>query len=161
MQLGVHHVDTLQFLAGPVVRVRAAMQRGLSPHPVEDTVAVLAEHAAGPVSYVGCAWVTPQVFWLRVCGTRAVATYELDLRWWARSDRADGHSRLWIRADGKPRRIPVEEGDMLAEELLEFGRCVRGEAVPEVGVDDGLAAVAVLEAALRSARTGQVEGVEG
>ena len=36
---------------------------------------------------------------------------------------------------------------MLAEELAEFGRCIRGEAEPETGADEGIAALgAVLQA---------------
>lgn len=159
VQLGVHHVDTLHYLAGRIRRVWAVAKQLRTSAPVQDTVGVLAEHCHGPVAYVGCAWVTPGVFWMRVCGTRAIAVYELDLRWWARSHHADVHSYLTVRQAGRGRRIPLERGDMLAEELAEFGQCVRGEAQPEVGVEEGLQALAVLEAARRSAETGHAEEV--
>ena len=160
LQLGVHHVDTLRYLAGPIVRVRAVAKRRLAPVPVEDTVTVLAEHAAGPTAYVGCAWVVPNLFWIRVCGSKAVATYELDLRWWARSDRADAHSRLIVWDGRRAQRVTLEQGDMLAEQLEEFAACVHGHASPEVGVEEGAAAVAVLEAAVQSADTGRAQEVE-
>lgn len=160
LQLGVHHVDTLRYLAGPIVRVRAVAKRLVAPIPVEDTVAVLAEHATGPVASVGCSWVTPELFWIRVCGTRAVATFELDLRWWTRSHRADAHSRLVVWNGRRARRLALETGDMLAEELEEFAACVSGRTAPEVDVEEGLANVAVLEAALRSAHTGRAEEVQ-
>jgi predicted dehydrogenase len=37
---------------------------------------------------------------------------------------------------------------MLAEELAEFGRCIRGEAEPETGAEAGIAALAVVLEAL-------------
>jgi predicted dehydrogenase len=37
---------------------------------------------------------------------------------------------------------------MLAEELAEFGRCLRGEAKPETGAEEGIAALSVVLAAL-------------
>jgi hypothetical protein len=47
--------------------------------------------------------------------------------------------------DGEP--VEFDARDMLAEELGEFGRCIRGEAEPETGADEGIAALsAVLQA---------------
>ena len=37
---------------------------------------------------------------------------------------------------------------MLADELAEFGRCIRGEAEPETGADEGIAALAAVRQAL-------------
>ena len=39
---------------------------------------------------------------------------------------------------------------MLAEELAEFGRCIRGEAEPETGADEGIAALAAVLQALET-----------
>jgi hypothetical protein len=44
--------------------------------------------------------------------------------------------------------LEFEERDMLAEELGEFGRCIRGEAEPETGADEGIAALSVVVEAL-------------
>jgi hypothetical protein len=44
--------------------------------------------------------------------------------------------------------VEFEERDMLAEELDEFGRCIRGEAEPETGADEGIAALSVVVEAL-------------
>ena len=50
----------------------------------------------------------------------------------------------------------MDGGDALAEEIQEFGKCIRGAAAPET---DGKAArevVAVLESIVESAKSGRV-----
>jgi len=159
IQLGVHHVDTLHYLGGPIDRVQAFVKRLYASADVEDVTAVLCEFTQGPLAYIGSAWVTTGVFWFRVYGTKAVATYSLDFRWWSRSDLADAHSRLIVEYKDKedPEGVPLEQGDMFVEELEDFARAVRTGGKPEVGIDEGIAVVAVAEAALRSAETGQVQ----
>jgi predicted dehydrogenase len=49
---------------------------------------------------------------------------------------------------------------MLSEELEEFSRCVRGEASPETGASQGLAALGVVLAAIRSHEAGRAVPVE-
>jgi hypothetical protein len=48
--------------------------------------------------------------------------------------------------NGEP--VEFDERDMLADELGEFARCVRGEAEPETGADEGIAALSVVVEAL-------------
>ncbi len=161
VQLGVHHIDTLQYLSGPITRVLAVSKHLYAPADIEDVVTVLGEFASGACSYLGHAWVTPEIFWIRVCGTKAVATFTVDLRTWSRSDETDVHSELTVQRLGEDaHHLSLERGDMLAEELEEFARVVRTGERPEVGIDEGMAVVAVIEAALRSASTGRAEWVE-
>jgi len=161
VQLGVHHIDTFQYLSGPLARVLAFSKHLCAPAEIDDVVTVLGEFASGAQCYLGSAWVTPEIFWVRVCGTKAVATFTVDLRTWSRSAETDVHSQLTVQQRGEDvRLVPLERGDMLAEELEEFARVVRMGERPEVGVDEGMAVVAVIEAVLRSASTGRVEWVE-
>ncbi len=162
IQLGVHHVDTLHYLGGPIDRVQAFVKRLYTPAEVEDVAAVICEFSRGPLAYIGSAWVTPGVFWVRVYGTKTVATYSLDFRWWARANLADRHSQLVVEDPGKanPEEVPLEQGDMFVEELEDFAQVVRMGGKPEVGLEEGIAVVAVAEAALRSAQTGQVQPVQ-
>jgi len=161
VQLGVHHIDTLHYLSGPITRVLAFSKHLYAPAEIEDIVTVLGEFASGACCYLGSAWVTPEIFWVRVCGTKAVATFTVDLRTWSKSEETDVHSELTVQRSGEDARlVPLERGDMLAEELEEFAKAVRTGERPEVGVDEGMAVVAVIEAALRSASTGRGEGVE-
>lgn len=162
IQLGVHHVDTLHYLGGPIDRVQAFVKRLYTPAEVEDATAVLCEFARGPLAYIGSAWVTPGVFWFRVYGTKTVTTYSLDFRWWSRSDLADAHSQLIVEYKEKENaeEVPLDRGDMFVEELEDFARAVRAGGKPEVGLEEGIAVVAVAEAALRSAETEQAQSVQ-
>jgi predicted dehydrogenase len=45
--------------------------------------------------------------------------------------------------------------DMLVDELEEFAQCIRGEAVPETGAEEGIAALQVILAALESDENGK------
>ena len=70
--------------------------------------------------------------------------YRTDFSVWPDARALDGVTTLTL--DGEP--VEFEERDMLAEELDEFARCIRGEAEPETGADEGLAALAVVVEAL-------------
>lgn len=65
-------------------------------------------------------------------------------------------ARLLVQRSGErePREVALEELDVIADQLGEFGRCVRTGARPEVDGEAGLAVAAVVEAALRAAATG-------
>ncbi len=161
VQLGVHHIDTFHYLSGPIVRVLACSKHLHAPAQIEDVVTVLGEFASGASSYLGSAWVTPEIFWVRVSGTKAAAAFTVDLRTWSRSEETDANSVLTVQRRGEDvRAVPLERGDMLAEELEEFAKVVQTGERPEVGIEEGMAVVAVIEAALRSASTERAEWVE-
>ncbi len=141
---GVHVVDTLHYLAGPVRRVSAFSRAVVGVADLDDVSVVALEHAAGPLATLATSIVVPKTGTVGLHGTDAVA--------WSLQDGA----RLAVqrRGEAEPRYADVEPGDAVAEQLDEFARCVRGEAVPETGGAEGAAVVAVLEAIDASARTG-------
>jgi predicted dehydrogenase len=49
---------------------------------------------------------------------------------------------------------------MFREQLEEFGDCIRSRKQPEVGGPEGIAALAVIDAALRSAATGHTVAIK-
>jgi predicted dehydrogenase len=49
---------------------------------------------------------------------------------------------------------------MFREQLEEFGECIRSRKNPEVGGEEGIAALAVIEAALRSAESGRTVAIK-
>ena len=65
------------------------------------------------------------------------------------------------RGERQPEERPLTEVDAEAEQLADFAAAVRGEKPPEVGGAEGLAVVAVLQAAVESVATGTVVEVEG
>lgn len=88
-------------------------------------------------------YVSPKTLSFRLLGTDAVLDYRTDFSVWPDSRALDGMTSLTL--DGE--HVSFEARDMLAEELAEFRRCIRGEAEPETGADEGIAALgAVLDA---------------
>jgi UDP-N-acetyl-2-amino-2-deoxyglucuronate dehydrogenase len=143
MQLGIHHVDTLAYWLGPI---RSASGRFTHVHAeadIDDVGVVTLEFESGALGSLTGSYVSPKTFSLRLLGTEAVLDYRTDFSVWPDAQGLDRVTTLTL--GGEP--VEFDEHDMLAEELAEFGRCIRGEAEPETGADEGIAALgAVLEA---------------
>jgi predicted dehydrogenase len=148
MQLGIHHVDTLAYWLGPV---RAASGRFAHVHTdaeIDDVGVVTLELESGALATVTGSYVSPKTLTLRLFGSGAVLDLRTDFSVWPDAGALDGVTTLTL--DGEP--VDFEERDMLADELAEFGRCIRGEAEPETGAEEGIAALgAVLQALERNA----------
>ncbi|HXZ43249.1 MAG TPA: Gfo/Idh/MocA family oxidoreductase [archaeon] len=150
--LGIHHVDTFQYLLGPIARVFALSRRQvLTGMEIDDTTGILLEFTSGILGYLGTAFVLAnRTNLLTLHGTEAQAFSE-----------AEG-SRLFLQKKGEQDRSPVllQPVDIIVEELAEFASCVRQGGRPEVGGEEGTANVAVLEAIVESAKTGGAVLVE-
>ena len=156
--VGIHHVDTLQYLLGPVARVMAFVRRvAVTGVDIDDTTSVLLEFASGSLGYLGTSWVHPnRTSYITLHGTEAQAYWE-----------ADG-TRLLVAKRGQANSEPIPLGspgttatDAVVEQLAEFAHCVREGGRPEVGGEEATANVAVLEAVVESAETGRVATVKG
>ena len=146
MQLGIHHVDTLAYWLGPVQRASGGFAHVQSHADIDDVGVVTLEFESGALGSLTGSYVSPKTLSLRLFGTDAVLDYRTDFSVWPDARALDGVTTLTLA--GAP--IDFEERDMLAEELAEFGRCIRGEAEPETGADEGIAALAVVLQALES-----------
>jgi predicted dehydrogenase len=149
--LGIHHVDTYQYLLGPIARVMAmSRQVALTGVEVHDATSILFEFASGSLGYLGTSWVhANRTSYLTLHGTDAQAWSE-----------ADG-SKLSVAKRGQAERtaVPLTPVDAVVEELREFARCVRDKTRPEVSGEEGIANTAVLEAIVESAKTGRIADV--
>jgi predicted dehydrogenase len=78
---------------------------------------------------------------------------------------------VWNDLDGKrlsvqliserePQLLEVAQLDTVADELVEFANCIKTGATPETGGLEGLRVVAVFEAAVAAAASGQTVEVE-
>lgn len=157
IQLGVHHVDALRYLFGPIRAVLAMKKRLYTRAEVEDVTMTLLEFEAGHLGYVGSAWACPGVFFVNVYGTRANYFYEVNFKYWEQSHLIDDHAVLTRQTYGEMERRPVtpERTDMLREQLEEWATCIREGGRPEVGAEEALEALAVIWAAIRSAQEGR------
>ncbi|MFQ5691888.1 MAG: Gfo/Idh/MocA family protein [Nitrospinota bacterium] len=144
--LGIHHLDTPAYLLGPIGRISAFSKRLAAPVDIDDAVTAILEFESGALGYVGSNFATPKVFYLNVYGTEANAFCE-----------AEG-TRLALQKKGGEAREAVELGenvDIILEEMEEFGRCVREGGRPEVSGEEGIRAIAAVEAIVRSATEGR------
>jgi predicted dehydrogenase len=150
--LGIHHVDTYQYLLGPIARVAAFSARQvLRGIDIYDTTGIIFEFSSGVLGYLGTGFVVAnRTNLLVVHGTEGQAYAEGEA------------SRLSLRKKGESQAalVAVQAVDWIAEQLAEFGRCVREGGRPEVGGEEGTANVAVLEAIIDSTRTGKAALVE-
>ena len=143
MQLGIHHLDTLAYWLGPVQRASGRFAHVHTQADIDDVGILTLEFESGALASLTGSYVSPKTLSLRLFGTEAVLDYRTDFSVWPDAQALDGVTTLTL--DGEP--VDFEKRDMLAEELAEFGRCIRGEAEPETGADEGLAALgAVLQA---------------
>jgi len=147
--MGVHHVDTLQYLLGPIARVMAMSKRLAAPVDLDDATAILFEFERGPLGFLGTCLVLPKVLYLNVYGTEGNVYTE-----------GEG-ARLFVQKKGTEDRasVPMPPVDIIREEMEDFARAVRGQGAYEVTPQDAVRVVAVYEAVVRSAETGRAVAV--
>lgn len=147
MQLGIHHVDTLISWLGPVQRSTGRFARVATEADIDDAGVVTLEFASGALAVVTGSYVSPKTLALRLQGTDAVLEYRTDFSVWPDARALDAATTLTL--DGRP--VAFAERDMLAEELVEFGRCIREGGAPETGASEGIAALRVIVEAVEGA----------
>jgi len=121
----------------------------------------IVEMESGQLCYIGSNWASQGTFFTYVYGMDANLYFTVDFNFWSNSDVVDRHSQLEIQHRGSSEHKPIalESGDMFREQLEEFGDCIRSRKKPEVGGPEGIAALAVIDAALRSAETGRTVAI--
>jgi predicted dehydrogenase len=146
MQLGIHHVDTLAYWLGPVRRASGRFAHVHSHADIDDVGVITLEFESGALGSLSGSYVSPKTLSLRLLGTDAVLELRTDFSVWPDARALDGVTHLTL--GGEP--VDFDERDMLAEQLSEFAGCIRGEADPETGADEGIAALAAVIEALES-----------
>lgn len=134
--LGVHMVDNMHYLVGPIERVFAFTNVLMEQPPIDHVTAVVFEFETGPLGYLGTSFVVPRTTSLTVRGTDGAAM-----------SIEDG-SRFLVqaRADSAPTEEPIAQLDTIADELGEFARCITEGGQPETGGPEALEVIVVMEA---------------
>jgi len=149
LQIGIHYVDVLEMLIGPVRRVSGACAQLVLPGDNPDVASLIMEHECGAISNLTASYASASEYYMmNIYGKEASAYYDLfsGLR----------HLR---RGDAAPRAIAVTANDTICEELDEFAACIRNGGQPET---DGWWAsrnLAVVMAGVQSAREGRAVDV--
>jgi predicted dehydrogenase len=145
LQIGVHYVDVLEYLIGPVKAVSAMLAQLVLPGDNPDVASLVMEHENGALSTVNASYASASEYYvMNVYGKEASAYYDL-------------HEGLRFLKRGADRSEPVAvpKIDALVDELEEFARAVRGVGQPEIGGDRATASLAVIRAGIKSAQEGR------
>ena len=142
--LGVHMVDTFHYMLGPIATV-SAFSRGVIPdQPLHHATGLLFDFESGAVGTLLTSHFAPAANRLSIQGTKAAA-YNV----------ADGAQLLLQRLDEtSPTPVEITPNDELVDQITEFAGAIRGTTQVTTGGEVGLAVVAVMEAAVASARQG-------
>ena len=143
--LGLHMIDTMSWLLGPIARIACIAKRRALPVDIDDTTAALFEFETGVTGTLGTHFACPMTSTFRLQGTGG----NLEAR-------DDFTKLIWHGAGtgARPVEKPVETNDTLVEELESFVEsCTAGAPFP-VTPDEAIRNIAVLEAMMRSASSG-------
>jgi predicted dehydrogenase len=155
--IGIHIVDALIHLFGPVADVHCLASRRVAPL-VDDTTAVLIRFASGMSGTFFCSFVTIPHYRFAVYGSKGFAeisrpTLE-EFRFAPATDASAGHLALF-----QPEIVSTPGFDTLRAELEAFTAAVRDGTPYPVTADEALHGVEVFEAIVRSAQTGVPVGL--
>jgi predicted dehydrogenase len=149
LQIGIHYVDVLEMLMGPVVRVSARLAQLVLPGDNPDVANMLLEHESGALSNLAASYASASEFYmLNVYGKEASAYYDLF-----------GGLRHLRRGEKAARPVALEKNDAIREELEDFADCVASGRTPETDGFWGARNLAVIRAGVKSAAEGRVVDV--
>lgn len=143
IQLGIHLVDAVEYLIGPVERVSCFAGNIAMPNQALDSTAAILQLKSGVPVALSSYYVSADAFFVRIYGTEGTLhCFPLKIR-------------LDLLQNGEPKETMEE--DFSAEgsasyilQMREFGDCVLRGVQPETGGDQGLRALAVIQAMERS-----------
>jgi len=148
MQLGIHHVDSVISLLGPVEEVYAEFDGAFTDAETPDLTLVSGKLISGARFKITASYVISQNTEFNVYGRsrNLLATFEKQQLICQE-----------VQPDYSIADTPVEFDtvDTIREELAEFGDCVLHGRQPEVGGREAIQALAVVEAAIESAESGR------
>jgi len=145
LQIGIHYVDVLTYLMGPVKAVSGRSAQLVLPGDNPDVASLILEHENGALSTVNASYASASEYYLmNIYGKDASAYYDL-------------HTGLrWLRRGSeKPEAVNYSEIDTFVDQLEEFAAAVRGQGAPEVDGEKAVLSLAVMRAGIRSAQEGR------
>ena len=138
LQLGIHHIDTLRYLFGEIIEVKAYLKNEYFKSGVPDTVLSILLFKSGVLGYLGTNYVSKPSFTMRVYGTKGNLIVE---------DRS-----LYLQKDMKRKKIETKPVNTLKEQIEEFGGCIVDNTEPEVGAKEAIENIAVVEAVMKTVK---------
>jgi len=145
LQIGIHYIDVLAYLLGPVHAVRAQSVQLVLPGDNPDVASLILQHENGALSTLNASYASASEYYLmNVYGKDMTAFYDLH-----------NGLRLLKRGESQPVAVSCAVNDTLVEELEEFAAAARGQGQHEVGGEEATRSLAVVRAGILSAREGR------
>ena len=142
LQIGIHYVDVLEMLMGPVKTVSARVAQLVLPGDNPDVANMILVHENGALSNLTASYASASEYYMmNIYGKEATAYYDLF-----------GGLRHLKRGDKTARPVPTANSDTIREELEEFAACIRSGSEPETGGIWATRNLAVIKAGLRSVK---------
>jgi predicted dehydrogenase len=149
LQIGIHYVDVLEMLMGPVNRVSGMSAQLVLPGENPDVANLMLEHENGAISNLSSSYASASEFYMmNIYGKEANAYYDM----------FSGLRHL-TRGAATPRTVATENNDTIREELDEFVHCARTGAKPETDGWWACRNLAVIKAGIKSASEGRAVSV--
>lgn len=142
--LGIHKIDTMLYLVGPIRSVFCFTRPGRDVS-IDEMTALTVEHESGALGTLVTSFFVPRISQISVYGTDRAAF-----------NIADGTClQIQERMEVGRTEVDLTPVDPIVDQLVEFARAIRGDTTVEVDGRAGLAVVAVMQAAVESASSGR------
>jgi predicted dehydrogenase len=145
LQIGLHYVDVLMMLLGPVESVSGMASQLVLPGDNPDVGTLMMKHENGAISSLSTSYASASEYYLmNIYGKKMSAYYNL----------FDG-LRCLKQGDTHQEPVSVEKNDTLAEQLVEWANAADSGSAPEVGGESAMTSLAVVKAGIRSVAEGR------
>ena len=145
LQIGLHYVDVLMMLLGPVKSVSGMASQLVLPGDNPDVGSLMMRHENGAVSTLSTSYASASEYYLmNIYGKKMSAYYNL----------FDG-LRCLKQGDTGQTAVSLDKTDALVEELVEWADAAQGVGIAEVGGEGATESLAVVKAGVLSVREGR------
>ena len=145
LQIGLHYVDVLTMLLGPIEIVSGMAAQLVLPGDNPDVGSLMMQHENGAVSTLSTSYASASEYYvMNIYGKKMSAYYSL----------FDGLRSL-NQGDSDQAPVAVEKNDAIAEQLIEWADAVAGGVEPEVGGESAMTSLAVVKAGIKSVAEGR------
>lgn len=143
MQLGIHFVDLVEYLVGPIARVSCFATNIAMPNQALDATAAILQLESGVPVALTSYYVSADAYFVHIYGTKGtIHCYPLKLQL---DLLENGNFKESIHED-----YSSEGAGSYILQMREFGECILRGKKTETGGTEGLRALAVIEAMVKS-----------
>ena len=145
LQIGLHYIDVLMMLLGPVKSVSGMASQLVLPGDNPDVGSLMMTHESGAISTLNTSYASASEYYvMNIYGKKMSAYYNL----------FDG-LRALKQGEDQSHPIGVAKVDTIVEQLVEWADAAQGNRVPEVGGESATESLAIVKAGILSVDEGR------